>query len=235
MQSSSLPPQNIALTERNDNYCRSIETDAPVKFQTAFFGCMEMYSDGETVANYLNAHQDWFRRCAQPMAVEPLGERGYILTIGSFGTRGYEIEPKMAVMLEPPQGRVYKMHTIPVPDDRPVGYEIDYQAVMELLEVDATTSIDLQKAAQKPNGQQSLPNKITRVNWQLHMTIAVDLPKIVRRLPLSLIKSTGDSLITQVVKQVSPRLTYKVQQDFHARLGLPLPPKSNATCHKVEG
>jgi hypothetical protein len=238
MQSSSFPNNNIALgncTKIADISDTSWETEAPVTFQTAFFGRMEMYSDGETVANYLNAHQDWFSRCARPMTVEPLNDRGYTLTIGRFGSAGYEIEPKIAVVLEPPKGRVYEMYTVPVPNYQPVGYDIDYQAVMELEEVSANDAEGLTKAYQKhyKNKHETAPETIVRVNWWLNMTICVDLPKFVRKLPMSIIKSTGDALITQVVKQVSPRLTYKVQQDFHSRLDLPLPPKSNVTCQKA--
>jgi hypothetical protein len=210
MQSSSFPNNNIALgncTKIADISETNWETEAPVTFQTAFFGRMEMYSDGETVANYLNAHQDWFCRCARPMTVEPLNDRGYTLTIGRFGSAGYEIEPKIAVVLEPPKGRVYEMYTVPVPNYQPVGYDIDYQAVMELEEVSAIEVEGLTKVYQKhyKNTQQTAPDK-----------------------------STGEGLITQVVKQVSPRLTYKVQQDFHSSLELPLPPKSNVTCQKAQ-
>jgi Protein of unknown function (DUF1997) len=235
MQSSSFPHNNITLGDRANISTADWENEAPVKFQTAFAGRMEMYSDGETVANYLNVHQDWFCRCAQPMTVEPLDDRGYTLTIGRFGSKGYEIEPKIAVVLEPPKGRVYEMYTVPVPDYNPVGYDVDYQAVMELLEVSADEVAGLEKIYQKhyQNKQQVIPKTITQVNWRLNMTIFVDLPKFVRKLPMSLIKSTGDALITQIVKQVSPRLTYKVQQDFHTRQSLPLPPKNNAICQKV--
>jgi hypothetical protein len=237
MQSSSFPHNNIALnsTRNSASHPSADWSDAPVNFQTAFFGRMEMYSDGETVANYLNVHQDWFCHCARPMTVEPLHDRGYTLTLGRFGSRGYEIEPKIAVVLEPPKGRVYEMYTVPVPNYHPVGYDVDYQAVMELQEVNAAEIEGLAKIYQKHyrNEDWNVPQTITRVNWRLNMTISVDLPQFVRKLPMSLIKSTGDGLITQVVKQISPRLTYKVQQNFHERLGLPLPPKSNATCQKA--
>ncbi|MFM6897022.1 MAG: DUF1997 domain-containing protein, partial [Microcystis panniformis] len=33
--------------------------------------------------------------------------------------------------------------------------------------------------------------------------------------------------LTQIVRQVSPRLTYKVQEDFHSSFNLPLPPASS--------
>ncbi|MBV8885364.1 MAG: DUF1997 domain-containing protein, partial [Chroococcidiopsidaceae cyanobacterium CP_BM_RX_35] len=40
-------------------------------------------------------------------------------------------------------------------------------------------------------------------------------------LPNSLIQNTGDRLLHQIVKQVSRRLTYKVQEDFHKSRNLP--------------
>ncbi|MFP4008109.1 MAG: DUF1997 domain-containing protein, partial [Spirulinaceae cyanobacterium] len=40
-------------------------------------------------------------------------------------------------------------------------------------------------------------------------------------------------LLAQIVRQVSPRLTYKVQKDFHDRLGLPLPPKQSRLFEQV--
>ncbi|MEM9544022.1 MAG: DUF1997 domain-containing protein, partial [Cyanobacteria bacterium P01_E01_bin.42] len=40
-------------------------------------------------------------------------------------------------------------------------------------------------------------------------------------------QTAGDRLLSQIVRQISPRLTYKVQKDFHQRMGLRLPPKSS--------
>ena len=85
-----------------------------LNFETHFEGCMEMYSDISIVEEYLKQHQGWFCRCAKPMSVEALGENGYILTVGHFGALGYEIEPKMAVILKPPENRIYDMYSIPV-------------------------------------------------------------------------------------------------------------------------
>lgn len=93
---------------------------------------MEMFADWEEVAVYLQAHQGWFCRCAQPMQVEPLGENGYVLTVGQFGALGFEVEPKIAVVLDPPIGRDYLMYTVPLPDGPTPGYEVDYQATMTL-------------------------------------------------------------------------------------------------------
>ncbi|NJL52776.1 MAG: DUF1997 domain-containing protein, partial [Hydrococcus sp. SU_1_0] len=37
----------------------------------------------------------------------------------------------------------------------------------------------------------------------------------------------------QIVRQISPRLTYKVQQDFHQSHNLSMPPKSSRQLHHV--
>lgn len=111
---------------------KSIEQQKTFVFEVSFQGRMDMYSDIDTVAEYLNAHEGWFCRCAQPMNVDPLTENGYILTVGKYGSFGYEVEPKIGIVLNPPVARVYRMHTIPIPDYEPAGYEVNYSAVMKL-------------------------------------------------------------------------------------------------------
>jgi hypothetical protein len=195
-------------------------------FQANFIGYMDMYSDVNTVANYLNAHEGWFCRCAEPMKVQPIGNNGYILTIGNFNSFGYEVEPKIAVILNPPVERVYTMHTIPIPNYTPAGYEVNYDAVMKLQEV-ATETLEYLSC------RSSLPPRITKVTWELDLEVKVVFPKFIYKLPSSLIQSTGDRLLGQIIRQVSPRLTYKVQQDFHSRFHLPLPPKAGRKLQKV--
>lgn len=188
----------------------------PFYFQAKFAGDMAMYSDFQTVSEYLNSHQEWFVRCAQPMSVEPLSSNGYILTLGRFGALGYELEPKIALVLQPPQDGIYQMHSIPVPDYCPLGYEVDYQASLELVEIPAD-------AASSRSGI-----SFSQIKWQLDLKVAVQFPKFIDKLPRSLIQKAGDRVLTQIVRQVSPRLTHKVQQDFHQRLGLPVPPKTSS-------
>lgn len=196
-------------------------------FQGCFGGCMDMYSDIQTVADYLNAHEGWFCRCAQPMIVEPIDDRGYTLIIGRFGSFGYEIEPKIAVVLQPPIDRLYLMHTIPVPEYKDYGYDVNYQAAMELEEV----SSELLRSKPKSG---SVPSTITKVKWQLDLKVTVDFPKFIHKLPSSIVQCTGDRALAQIVRQVSPRLTYKVQKDFHSRLNLPVPPKNNVEFDKID-
>ncbi|MBE9117827.1 DUF1997 domain-containing protein [Lusitaniella coriacea LEGE 07157] len=205
-----------------------IETTTPVlfDFETHFQGGMGMYSDPQTVAEYLNDHDGWFCRCAQPMAAEPLGENGYTLIIGKFGSFGYEVEPKMGVVLLPPDCGVYNMHSIPVPGYTPPGYEVDYRASMQLAEI-PSQEIDWGVKGKFKNTGFELPPVVTQVEWQLHLKVTVQFPKFIYKLPQSLIQTTGDRLLAQIVRQISPRLTLKVQKDFHARLGLPVPPKQS--------
>ncbi|MDJ0599724.1 MAG: DUF1997 domain-containing protein [Crocosphaera sp.] len=206
----------------------------PVHFRTRFAGYMEMYSDGDTVANYLNAHQGWFCRCAAPMKTEAIGNNGYILTVGRFGSFGYEVEPKMAVVLEPAVNGVYEMHSIPIPNEPFLGYEVDYQASMTIKEIPSHLgSPGLAKVFKKENKQQ-VPEIITKVEWNLAMDVAVQFPKFIHKLPLPMIQKTGDRLLTQIVRQISPRLTYKVQEDFHKGQSLPIPPKTSRYLEKIE-
>ena len=210
------------------------EATLSYRFCTGFTGYMEMYADRETVANYLNAHEGWFCRCAQPMTVVPMEENGYVLTVGHFSSFGYEVEPKMAVILEPPQDGLYVMHSVPIPNEPMLGYEVDYQATMNLVEVPMESAgAGIEKVFRKQSAHPSLPEKITRVQWQLQMEIIVQFPKFIHCLPPSLVQKTGDRLLVEIVRQVSPRLTYKVQQDFHEGLALPLPPKTSRHLQRL--
>ncbi len=187
-----------------------IAVKEPFAFQTSFTGTMEMYSDAATVAEYLGDHQGWFCRCAQPMKVEPFSDNGYILVIGRFGSFGYEVEPKIAVVLLPPEGVVYKMHSVALPETNCPGYEVDYQASLQLSEIpesEGTSQI------------------ITNVEWQLNLSVKIEFPSFIYKLPHSVIKTTGERVLSQILRQVSRRLTSKVQADFHSRYNLPVPKK----------
>lgn len=198
----------------------------PMHFQTFYKGTMLMYAVSNAVADYLNAHGNWFHRCAQPMKVEPFTEQGYILTVGKFGSFGYEVEPKIAVVFDPPQAANYKMYNVPLPDVMPQGYAIDYKADMYLGDIPwVEVSRCLPKAAHH-FGDRPLPDIITQVHWQLHLQVMVQFPKFIYKLPQQLLRTTGDRLLSSIVAQISPRLTTKIQQDFHNSLNLPTPPKS---------
>ncbi|MBW4493620.1 MAG: DUF1997 domain-containing protein [Oscillatoria princeps RMCB-10] len=192
-----------------------LEADAPVAneqiwFRTHFVGWMEMHAGVMVVADYLRAHQGWFRRCAHPMKAEPLGENGYTLTIGRFGAFGYEVEPKIGLNMTVEEDGIYRIETVPVPDYTPPGYEVDFQAVQKLV---GAGDLPAQEGAEAPK------TAMTRVEWHLDLAVGVWFPKFIQALPKSLIQKTGDRLLAQIVKQVSRHLTHKVQEDFHGTLG----------------
>ena len=205
----------------------------PFSFQAEFEGHMDMYSNVQRVTEYLNAHKYWFSNCAQPMKTEPLGENGYTLTIGRFAALGYEVEPKIALVLNSSAQRIYRMETVPVPGYQPNYYEVDYQAVMELVEVPPESlSLTRVQLFQKQKISQ-LPEQITRIQWQLNLKVAVRFPQFIEKLPTSIIQNTGDRLLNKIVYKVSPCLTSRVQQDFHTRFELPIPPKSSRKCGRI--
>jgi len=182
----------------------------PTQFHSHFVDSMEMSADTKTVAEYLDAHHGWFRRCAHPMQVDAIGQNSYALTIGNFGAFGYEIEPKVGLDLLPPREGVYRIETVPVPDYLTAGYEIDFRGAMELVELSEI---------------QASP-KTTQIQWQLDLIVNIQFPKFIHALPDHLVQKTGDRVLKQVVRQVSRRLTHKVQEDFHTSRGLPLPKHS---------
>jgi hypothetical protein len=187
--------------------------DMLTRFHGQFADSMKMHASAPTVTEYLDAHQDWFCRCAQPMKVEPIGKSGYALTIGHFGAFGYDVEPKVGLELLRPDQGIYRIKTIAVPDYVAPGYDVDFRAAMQLVEQPAFSS-------------EQFTGETTLIEWYLDLAVYIQFPKFIQRLPKSMVQSTGDRLLNQIVRQVSRRLTYKVQEDFHTSLGLPLPFKS---------
>lgn len=173
---------------------------------------MEMYAPREQVAEYLSSHSSWFCRCAEPMKVQPLGDNGYALTIGKFGAFGHNVEPKIGLELLPPEDSIYRIYTIPIPDYEAPGYDVDYRASLQLVEELGTDNVNFSR-------------KMTQVVWELDLTVYMNFPKFIHRLPHSLIQSTGDRLLNQIVRQVSRRLTLKVQKDFHKSFDIAFPQK----------
>jgi hypothetical protein len=191
-------PTASSLAEAEDALT-GVTVATPTKFYGRYSDFMEMSAPAATVAEYLNTHASWFSRCAEPMKVQPLADNGYALIIGRFGSFGYEVEPKIGLELLPPENGVYHIRTIPIPDYRSPGYDVDYRAALQL----------------KENS-----GEMTRVEWELDLTVELHFPRFIQRLPKSLIQSTGDRLLNQIVRQVSRRLTHKVQEDFHQSLGI---------------
>ncbi len=191
-----------------------LETDiqVPSQFSGHYQDKMAMYAPGEQVAEYLNSHSSWFCRCAEPMKVQPLGDNGYALTIGKFGAFGHNVEPKIGLELLPPEDGIYRIYTIPIPGYEAPGYDVDYRASLELVEELGTDNVNFS-------------GKMTQVVWELDLTVYMNFPKFIHRLPKSLIQSTGDRLLNQIVRQVSRRLTLKVQKDFHKSFDIAFPQK----------
>jgi hypothetical protein len=68
----------------------------------------------------------------------------------------------------------------------------------------------------------------TDVHCELDLSVWIRLPSMIGLLPESLVQSSGDHLLRQIVRQISRRLTWKVQEDFHATHGLECPPRRRA-------
>lgn len=224
---SPLTPENYS-----QNYSQEIATKQIFWFSACFAGHMDMYSDLETVANYLDNHQGWFSRCAQPMQVELLNQNAYILNVGKFASLGYEVEPKVAIALDPPQDNLYVMRTVPIPNHQFPGYEVQYKSFMEL-EPLATTHLKPIIKRKIISQHHVLPQSVTRVSWELDIGVTVEFPRFMRKLPTNLIQVSGDRFLAQIVRQISPRLSYKVQQDFHLERNLPVPDKSSRKFKKL--
>lgn len=181
----------------------------PIHFRGHYASCMEMQADAQTVIHYLNSHRDWFHRCAHPMTAVPLGENGYELTVGRFGAFNYEVEPKIGLNLLPQdQGGVYRIETIPIPGYEAPGYEVDFQAAMHLVETESSE-------AEGALSNRDAAVLVTNVQWELDLEVTIQFPRFIQALPKTLIQSTGDRLLNQIVRQASRCLTHKVQEDFH--------------------
>ena len=186
-------------------------------YSSRFADVMEMRAPVKEVSSYLDAHQGWFRRCAAPMQVAPLGINGYRLTLGRFGNFGFEVEPTIGLRLLPQQQQIYRIETIELEgadDTLKDHYEVDFQARMELAPWAEDEDVD--------------PSLATAVIWDLDLSVWIKLPRVITMLPETLVQSSGDHLLKQIVRQISRRLTWKVQEDFHAHHAMKCPPRRRA-------
>ena len=184
-------------------------------YGSTFADLMEMRAPAAVVAAYLDRHEGWFRRCAAPMTVQPLGGalNGYVLTLGRFGNFGFEVEPTIGLELLPQAQGVYRIVTVPLPAGGPADalhqlYDVEFNAALELDEASTET--------------------LTVVRWQLELSVWITLPGVLTLLPDHLVQTSGDHLLRQIVRQISRRLTWKVQEDFHASHSIPCPPRRRA-------
>jgi Protein of unknown function (DUF1997) len=195
------------LIEAEENSELLTQEHQAISFHGNFESCMEMYTSAQTVADYLDAHRGWFPRCARPMQAHPIGVNGYDLTVGKFGAFGYEVEAKLGLDLLPQDHGVYRIQTIPIPGYQAPGYDIDFQAALQL------------------NEASEAGHPLTNVEWELNLQVTLQFPRFIHAMPKHLIQSTGDRLLNQIVRQVSRCLTYKVQEDFHREAGVQFPKK----------
>lgn len=176
-------------------------------FHNHYIGNMDLLADRQTVMKYLDAHQGWFRRCAHPFKADPIGETGYAMGIGKVGALGFQVDARVGLNLLPPdENNVYRIVTIPIPDQKPQGYEVAFQAEMRLEE----KTLEL-RAGEK------LVNEplITGITWDLNLTVSLHFPAFIQKLSKDMIQKTGDSVLGFIVQRVSKSLTAKVQDDFH--------------------
>jgi len=215
-------------------------------YGSTFADLMEMRAPAAVVSAYLDRHEGWFRRCAAPMQVLPLGGslNGYALTLGRFGNFGFEVEPTIGLELLPQAQGVYRIVTVPLPPEQASAslqalYDVDFNASLELDELEpGQASVhasahpgpgEAEGAAPSeaaPSGLDGAP--LTTVRWQLDLKVWITLPGVITLLPDNLVQSSGDHLLRQIVRQISRRLTWKVQEDFHASHGLTCPPRRRA-------
>jgi hypothetical protein len=193
------------------------------RYASSFADLMEMRAPATVVGAYLDRHESWFRRCAAPMSVSPIGHQGYVLTLGRFGNFGFEVEPTIGLELLPEAEGVYRIITVPVAEGD--------SGLEDLYDVEFIASLELDEANSGPEVSAEEVDGVmlhTLVRWQLDLSVWLRLPSMLSLIPESLVQSSGDLLLRQIVRQISRRLTWKVQEDFHASHGIPCPPRRRA-------
>jgi hypothetical protein len=196
------------------------------RYASSFADLMEMRAPATVVEAYLDRHDGWFQRCAAPMEVTPLEQNGYVLTLGRFGNFGFEVEPTIGLELLPQAEGVYRIQTVSVPDaDATLSslYDVEFNASLRLDEAG-----DGQAFAEISAEDVDTLMAHTLVRWELDLAVWIKLPAMIGILPEGLVQTSGDHLLRQIVRQVSRRLTWKVQEDFHASHGIPCPPRRRA-------
>ena len=203
---------------------RGVDDPRVRRYASQFADLMEMRAPAPVVAAYLDRHEGWFQRCAAPMTVTPLGRDGYVLTLGRFGNFGFEVEPTIGLELLPQDAGVYRILTVPSPEADAVLaglYDVEFNASLRLDEP-GPEEPDLSR--EEVDGLMAH----TLVRWSLDLQVWIRLPGMITILPEALVQSSGDRLLRQIVRQISRRLTWKVQEDFHASHGIPCPPRRRA-------
>jgi hypothetical protein len=203
---------------------RGVDDPRVRRYASQFADLMEMRAPAPVVAAYLDRHEGWFQRCAAPMTVTPLARDGYVLTLGRFGNFGFEVEPTIGLELLPQDAGVYRILTVPAPEADAVLaglYDVEFNASLRLDEP-GPEEPDLSR--EEVDGLMAH----TLVRWSLDLQVWIRLPGMITLLPEPLVQSSGDRLLRQIVRQISRRLTWKVQEDFHVSHGVPCPPRRRA-------
>jgi hypothetical protein len=200
--------EDIALDSALENNAIESKEQNPSQFRNHFVGYMDLYADAATAIAYLDAHQGWFCRCAHPLKVKSISNNAYALGIGHVGALGYKVDPRIGLDLLPQKEGVYRIQSIPLQDQAPQAYEVDFQAVMILKEQPEEGGVVM-----------------TSIEWHLDLTVTMQLPRFVQVVPQNVIQKTGDGVLAHVVKSISHSLTAKVQADFHKTIGVTMPKK----------
>jgi hypothetical protein len=117
-------------------------------------------------------------------------------------------------LLPPDENSVYRITTIPIPEQLPQVYEVDFEAEMRLEE----KALDV-----KADPQLGKNAVMTSVEWDLNLTVTLQFPQFIQRLSQDMLQKTGDSVLGFIVKRVSKSLTAKVQEDFHKTHDIKVP------------
>jgi hypothetical protein len=197
------------------------------RYASTFSDLMEMRAPAAVVSSYLDRHEGWFRRCAAPMTVTGLSRNGYQLTLGRFGNFGFEVEPTIALELLPQSEGIYRIITMPVGDGDPTLrdlYDVEFNASLRLDEAPADGVSSEDVSIEDVDALMAH----TLVRWDLDLAVWIRLPTMINMLPEGLVQNSGNHLLRQIVRQISRKLTWKVQEDFHASHGIPCPPRRRA-------
>jgi hypothetical protein len=212
---------NLVDTESDDVSRQTIQPDSKPNngysnsFHNHYIGYMDLLADQVTVMKYLDAHQGWFRRCAHPFKADPIGETGYAMGVGQVGAMGFQVDARVGLNLLPPdENAVYRITTIPIPNQPPQGYEVDFQAEMRLQE----NPLELPKECHLPQN-----SVITSIVWDLNLTVSLQFPNFIQRISQDILQNTGNKVLGFVVQRVSKSLTAKVQDDFHKTHAIKIP------------
>ena len=212
MNEPTTPERGDAADDRAPRRGASTRHGTPIRYFITCENYLEVNANLDTYTRYLDAHPEWFTRCAAPMEVQALDAQSYAITIGRFGAFDWTVEPKIGLRLMSQQDGVYWTHSVPVPGHEHPSYDVDFRSSMALKEVPPSHAKDT----------------TTSVKWTLKLAVAVWFPGFVRILPEKLLQSTGDRMLGRIVRMVSERFTEKVQRDFHQAMSLSIPEQSGS-------